>query len=430
MSIASGLELTLLRLLRHREKFKRFFRHVPLRVLDARTSLVLNSFKVYLDQHPDLDAVDAEAFFLWFRLANPNLKEEAAAVWAAQFKAMMDPVPEEVERGLMERLAAAEAAYDVSELLVRWNSGDEVDLYQALRSSVEKFEGVVNRTVRLPWVQDNIHDLLLADQHDTGFHWRLDCLNRSLRPLRGGDFIVVAGRPDKGKTTFCTSELTYMAAQVDALYPGEGRSILWMNNEGPGKRIKTRAYQSALNATITELVDKMKAGTIEQEYAAAVGRADILRILDIHDFWSYEVEDIIKQCPPAIILFDMVDNIKFGGEVGNNGQRTDQLLEAMYQWARVQAVKHDCVVIATSQISADGDGLPYPTLGMLKDSKTGKQGAAEAIITLGASNDPVLANSRFIGSTKNKLHREGGPKDPRCEVVFDGLRGRYNMPGD
>ena len=152
--------------------------------------------------------------------------------------------------------------------------------------------------------------------------------------------------------------------------------------------------------------------------------------MDIHDFWSYEVEDVIKQSNPAIILFDMVDNIRFGGEVGNNGQRTDQLLEAMYQWGRVQAVKHDCVAIATSQISADGDGMPYPTLSMLKDSKTGKQGAAEAIITIGASNDPVLASSRFMGSTKNKLHREGGPKDPRCEVIFDGLRGRYNMPGD
>ena len=84
----------------------------------------------------------------------------------------------------------------------------------------------------------------------------------------------------------------------------------------------------------------------------------------------------------------------------------------------------------TSQISADGDGLAYPTLPMLKDSKTGKQGAADFILTMGASNDPLLGNTRFIGATKNKLNREGAPRDPRCEVVFDAQRGRLNMPGE
>jgi hypothetical protein len=33
---------------------------------------------------------------------------------------------------------------------------------------------------------------------------------------------------------------------------------------------------------------------------------------------------------PALVVFDMIDNIRFGGEVANGGQRTDQLLEAMY----------------------------------------------------------------------------------------------------
>lgn len=430
MSLAIGLELTLLRLLKYRDRFLRFYRHVPHKILDQRTALVLACFEQYFKQHPELDRIDSDNFGVWFRITHPNLKEEAAAIWNKQFEAMMEDVPEHIERGIMERLVAAEAAYDTAELLSKWNDGDEVDLYVAMRGVVERYEKAVNRSVKMPWVLDHIHDLLTDDMNDTGFHWRLDCLNRSMRPLRGGDFGIIAGRPDKGKTTFCTSELTFMAKQVDLIYPDQNRSIIWLNNEGPGKRIKTRLYQSALNAPISDLIERMKAGTLEQEYVEAVGRPDIIRIMDIHDYWSHEVEDILKECPPAIVLFDMVDNIRFGGEVGNNGQRTDQLLEAMYQWSRVLAVKHDAVVLATSQISADGDGVPYPTLSMLKDSKTGKQGAAEFIITLGASNDPVLANSRFIGSTKNKLHREGGPKDPRCEVIFDGQRGRYVMPGE
>lgn len=428
MSIASGLELTLLKLLKYRDKFTRFYRHIPMKVLDAKTAIVLADFKVYFEQHPTAERIDAESFFTWFRLAHPTLKEEAASVYAVQFKAMMTDVMPEIERGIMERLVAAETAYNLTDILTRWNAGDEIDLYAAMRDHVAVYEQALNRTVKLPWVKDSIHDLLLADQNDVGLHWRLDCLNRSMRPLRGGDFGIIAGRPDKGKTTFFASELTFMSKQVDALYPGENRSIIILNNEGPGKRVITRLHQAALNATISELIAKAQAGTIEAEYAEAVGRTDIIKVLDIHDFWSHEVEDVLREMPPAVVLFDMIDNVKFGGGAANNGQRTDQLLEAMYSWARVLAVKHDCVMLATSQISADGDGVPYPTLPMLKDSKTGKQGAADFIITIGASNDPSLSNSRFIGATKNKLAREGGPRDPRAEVIFNGLRARYNMP--
>lgn len=250
-----------------------------------------------------------------------------------------------------------------------------------------------------------------------------------MRPLRGGDFVVLAARPDKGKTTEIASESTFMAAQFDEYYgPNHGRYVLWFNNEGPGKRIVSRCYQAALNATIADLVKLSNAGVIKQEYAKAVGAVDRIRVMDIHDFWNHEVEDIMRRCPPGLVIFDMVDNIKFGGETLNGGQRTDQLLEAQYQWARLLGVKYDTPVIATSQISAEGDGLTFPTLPMLKDSKTGKQGAADVIITLGASNKPQYESSRWIGCTKNKLRREGAPKSPQAEVLFDGERARVLMP--
>jgi replicative DNA helicase len=125
-------------------------------------------------------------------------------------------------------------------------------------------------------------------------------------------------------------------------------------------------------------------------------------------------------------VFDMIDNIKFGGAAANNGQRTDQLLEAMYQWARVLGVKHDCVVLANSQISSDGENMQYPLLSMLKDSKTGKQGAADFILTIGyQSTNP---DTRYLGTTKNKLAVEGGPKQLKHSVIFDGARGRYVEP--
>ena len=175
---------------------------------------------------------------------------------------------------------------------------------------------------------------------------------------------------------------------------------------------------------------EIKISIPREKYADALGgRMGVLRVFDIHDMWSHEVEDLIKQYNPAVVLFDMVDKIKFGGETNNNGQRTDQLLEAMYQWARFMGVKHDTAVIATSQLSADADGVSYPTLPQLKDSKTGKQGAADVIITIGTLNDPVLVDSRYIGTTKNKKVRTGQRASPNTEVFFDGQRCRYKEAG-
>jgi replicative DNA helicase len=352
--------------------------------------------------------------------------------------ASMQDVPAEVEAGLMERLVAADAAANVTALLEKWNAGDEVDLYQELRNNLDKFEQQLARKVKTSQVLDPIEDLLKAEENDEGLHWRLRCLNAHIKPLRPGDFAIIAARPDKGKTTFCASELTHMAAQMDTMFPGEGRSVLWFNNEGPGNRIVTRNFQAALGATTEELVqlantpsDDPKFKTkVREEYAKALGgRMGALRIFDIHDMWNHEVEDIMKQYSPGLVLFDMVDNIKFGGETSNNGQRTDQLLEAMYQWARLMGVKHNCAVLATSQISADGDGVSYPTLPQLKDSKTGKQGAADVIITLGALNDPVLEMARYIGTTKNKRVRTGKRSSPNAEVFFDLHRARFKEAG-
>jgi replicative DNA helicase len=432
-----SLDITALRLLKVRDRYERLARAVPKRALDTRTQIILADFGRFFRDFPDAPRIDAGAFNIFFKSIHPNLKDEDMAVYTELFRHVTaEDVPVELEAGLMKRLVETATAYDVAVLIEKFNSGEEVDLRAGLTGFLDEYDTMVDRKIKNPQVLDAIEDLLKAEENNVGLHWRLGCLNRHIKPLVPGDFVVIAARPDKGKTTLCASELTHMASQVDALWPGEKRSILWFNNEGPGKRIVTRCFQAALNATMEDLVklsnlpaDKEFAHyktQVRQQYAAALGgRPGALRIFDIHDMWNHEVEDIMKLHKPAAVVFDMVDNIKFGGAAANNGQRTDQLLEAMYQWARFMGVKHDCAVIANSQISADGDGVQYPTLPMLKDSKTGKQGAADVIITVGTVNDPTLADSRYIGTTKNKKVRTGVPSTPMTEVQFDGARGRY-----
>ena len=61
---------------------------------------------------------------------------------------------------------------------------------------------------------------------------------------------------------------------------------------------------------------------------------------------------------------------------------------------------------------------------MLKDSKTGKQGACDGIIMLGSSDDPLMQAKRGISMPKTKSKREG-MSDLREEVTFDADRGRF-----
>ncbi len=432
-----SIDLRTLQLLKHRDKHDRMIGAVPLGALSAQTGIILKDFTRWFKEFDGATAIDFDIFPQWFKSVHPGLKDEAHAVFTELFKRCKEDIPEHIAAGLSRQWVAAETAHSVTKLLEQYAAGEDVDIGTALKAQVEAYEFKVDRKVKNPQVMDAIEDLLKAEENDVGIHWPFPSFNKHIKPLVGGDFVVIAMRPDKGKSTMCAQIEAHAAPQIDKLFPGENRSILHFNNEGPGKRLVTRIFQAAIGpagSTIEELVELAKKPSkdpkyktaVREEYAKALGgRMGVLRVMDIHGMWNYEVEDLIRLYNPALIVFDMVDNIKFGGETANNGQRTDQLLEAMYQWARFMGVKYDTAVIANSQVSADGDGLQYPTLPMLKDSKTGKQGAADVILVGGAVNDPSLVNSRYWGTTKNKKVRTGQRSSPNVELLLVGDRARY-----
>lgn len=426
-----SLDITLLRLMKHRAKFDRLIGGVPEAGLEDTTTTLLHDFRAYFKEFPNTPVIEYDTFMLWFKeFKHSNFAPERIGMFDAIMLRAKDDISSAVEDGLMERLISAGVSYKLIGVVERWNDGAEIDLLTTLKEIAEEFEQDLDRKVSTPFVEDSIEDMLKEEENDTGFHWRLDCLNTSMRPLRGGDFGILAARPDKGKTTLLTSELSFMVKQIVPLF-GEVRPILWFNNEGPGKRIKQRYYQSLLGCTIPEMVEYLKEGSLMRRLLEATGGTppdQLLRIMDVHDRKSHEIEQVMRLHSPCGVVCDMIDNIRFTGDVHNGGQRTDQLLEEMYKWGRNLAVKQDCWMLATSQVSADGDGLTYPTLPMLKDSKTGKQGAADFIVTIGALNDPSMDRFRYMGMTKNKLHRCGGKKDPRTEVLFDMERARYANP--
>jgi len=423
-----SLDITLLQVMKHRKKFDKLIRVVEKRAIEQQTSIVLTDFAKYFAE-TDCETIPiGREFASWFHLvAHPKLSAEGTAIYKQMFlQCEQEPDPM-AESMLVSRLLENNLAQAVSDATERYARGEEIDLTKHLRDLMTTFDSDVDRKVKLPWVEID-ESLFDEDLRNDGFTWRWECLASTMRPLRGGDFGILAGRPDKGKTTALTDLCTDWASQLKAVYHDkpEKRRIIWLNNEGPGKRIQKRIIQSAFGLPTSKLVEKQGKGTLWDEYEVLIGGdRTAIRVVDIHGFKSWQVEEIFRQFPPGLVIFDMIDNVKFDGELANGGQRTDQILETMYQWGRDLAVRFDCPIIATSQISADGDGECYPTLPMLKDSKTGKQGAADFIITLGTSNDPSLEAMRFIGTTKNKLRLEGQKQSPRAQMIIDATAGRF-----
>lgn len=411
------LDLNLLRLIKNRKDFFELEALIPKgKPLDDLTVTMVNNFGRYFEAFPTHEKVDLNNFASRFRIWYPQLKDDQLAKYFAVIRLLQIDPDDDTRQTIINDLSELALFTEVANLASQHDDGD-------LRDGVFKLNSAVDEHKRrcgikaLKYIDTPIDELLQEEFDDSGLKWRLDCINRSTRGLRPGDFGIIAARPDKGKTSFLASEITFMASQLP-----EERNVLWLNNEGPGKRIIPRLYQAALDMDMRQLKEASTSGGLQKMYRDAMGgRKDRIRVVDIHGRNTVAVETLIEENNAGVVIYDMIDKIRGFGEAA----RTDLMLEEMYDWARNLAVRYGLVGLATSQISNEGDGLQFPTLGMLKDSKTGKQGACDFQIMIGASNDPLFTNSRWISMPKNKLRKPEGPSDPRTEVLFNGLKSRY-----
>lgn len=231
-----------------------------------------------------------------------------------------------------------------------------------------------------------------------GLEWRLEPLNISLGPLRQGDFIIIAARPETGKTTMMASELSHFGGQIK-----DDRPIIWVNNEESSDKVFLRVVQAALGCTMHSIMsDTAKAMA---DYARLVGNKDRILVLN-KDSKRNNVNyltGLFNELNPAVIVFDQLDKV----HGFNRESRDDLRLGKLYEWAREQTERS--AVLAVSQVNGSGEGQRWIFQDQLRGSTTDKAGEADAIVTIGKVNgDHSLINSRFIHVPKNKLY--GGPR--------------------
>lgn len=411
------MDIALLQTIKHRSAYNKVKGYIPKSALDKRTIAIADDIGKFLTLHPDADVVEISAFkSLFFTSWHKNLKDADKEVYDKMLTNMMDEPLESVKKNIINMLLELDFATKCGNAIQDYTDGEDIDIVHTVSTLLTQAQGDMDRTKSFEFAA--FDNCTLQEPAGLGLPWPLQAMNDVYEPITGGDQFIIAARPGRGKTSF----LTFLCAGLAKHLP-PNKVIVWFNNESRKEKIMARQIQSALGATRNQL-KAMDIMQIRAEYMQSMGAPDRVRIFDVHGMSIYMLEEILESIGEdnvGAIIFDMLDNVRYPmkGEA-----RTDEVLEKLYQWSRNMAIKYNCPSFPTSQISNEGDGLMFPPANMLKDSKTGKQGACDGIVMLGASNDPLMQTKRGLSMPKTKSKKEG-QFDMLIEVNFLADIGRF-----
>lgn len=392
------MDINLLLVLRTRESYDKWSRFVKKGQVGQETWNIFEAMGEWLKHNTEAAEISWPEFNAWFCLVrHAKMAEEKLKL----HKAIIDKLSEEAEpdetaiRPLLEGLITRDYASQIAEKALRITDGDFtipvssiVDLVEQRNHDIGKVDGV-DRHILVPSLEG------MAAVTAPGLRWRMECLNMSLGDLRQGDLVVVGTRPDTGKTTFLASEATFMAPQL----PDE-KVVLWVNNEEEGNKVFRRLIQAALGRTSTVMDSNLPKAL--DDYKAVVGRMDRIIMLNKADVHVRDIEHMLKKYNVGLIICDQLWKVHgFDAEAGSEVVRQTML----FNWARETAKKH-APVITVHQADGSAEGVKWIDMSKLYGSKTGIQGEADAIITIGRL--PETGDTRYLYVPKNKL----AGKDP------------------
>jgi len=407
-----------------KENLQKYRRYVKPHIVVKETNIILDGMEKYYRTFPSITTFSWDAFGA-FLIADQSkrLTDDSIVKLRMTLTKAKTFVPhhahEEVVKTLIELDYLAqimdecekvkEGASDLEHVhILATNALKDVERY------IEKDELFVSAD--LSAIADRISS--------SGYEWRLDALNRSLGPLRTGNFVIVAARVEVGKTTFLASEVSYIAQQLP-----KDRPVIWVNNEEESSVVFFRIVQAALGRESKSMISDSKAAMAD--YTALMG-GDKNKIRVTKDTnHMRDLETLFREVNPGLIVFDQLDKVAGFKE----SEREDITLGKIYKWARELARTYG-PVIAASQLSASAVEVkdpPFIGMDALRGSKTDKPGEADVVLTLGKYKEPKNVEEemiRTINVPKNKLPG-GGSKQVEQErhgqylVTIDPIRARF-----
>lgn len=388
-----------------REKYSDFFKEY------FSTNLLYKRFVYFLLENEYHSCQDS---FVAFYAAYPALRPRELEEYSDLFTRIqaVDVSKENVEE-LVKTLYQNHLSNKIAEKAINKNhenwQNEVLSLSQQLFDTKPPETGLQSSR----FVSTDLQVLLDQTYSSNGLEWPVEALNRSLGPLRPGDFGFIFARPETGKTTFIAHVVSYMLQQIAGV-------ILWINNEEQGEKVMLRFFESLLGMTLKEIQDGY---TDANSLINSLG-ANRLLLFDGAAVGHRDIERLVEELNPELVVMDQLDKVR-----GFDEDRNDLELGAIYRWGRELAKKFKVPIIGVSQASATGENKRWLGMEDVADARTAKQAEADFIIGIGKVFEPGFDNIRFFNICKNKLL--GGPRtDPalrhaRLEVFLDQERARY-----
>lgn len=427
-----SLDTTALRVFRDRRAYEKM-RSVPTEGLEEDTVLLIKDFGVYYKEFPEVESIETEEFLTWeWNYRRPSLDHDRKEALAKLLKQSNKELSTGMKEGILKRLQEAAVCSRVLDQVSRWQDGEEMEIYDEISETISylnPFRVSANGTGE---VRNSLEDILNTETDDSGFTLPWRDVQSSMRKVRQGDFGILGARVNTGKSSAIAQVASHWLPQVAKHNQtmDEKRTVLVLNNEGTGERLKRRIYQALLGATVAEMVDQMKSGDLHDNLRENCGGThpdNLLVVADIHNEDVGAVEEYISNHKPLGVLLDMADNVKYHT---SKEAREDMRIKALYETLRNYCVVYDLFMMVTSQLSADAVDVAFPTMDTLSDSKTGKPGTADFILMLGCIGIPDQTKIRYLSLAKNKLLPDSGGGYCQCEVSIDPHRSIFNDAED
>ncbi len=336
-----------------------------------------------------------------------------AEIYGNLFKRLSElQITPEVGQGIILEQKQRIAALKLSELGFKVAQGfaKREDLQEFYGKNFGEDDHQDEKALPLNEINLDLGELIAHTYADTGLRWRLQCLNKSLGSLRPGDFGFIFARPETGKTTF-------LASEVSGFLQRSKGTIVWFNNEEQGDKVGIRLLQAYFGVTLETLRSNVQ--KFRQIFLAET--AGRLRLFDAALIDKKDVERIVKQLEPGLVIYDQIDKIR-----GFASDREDLRLGSIYQWAR-ELAKGSHASIGVCQADGTAEGVRYLTMEHVANAKTAKQAEADFIIGIGKTHDSE--EIRYLNISKNKLFGDEDSisdlRHGRFEVLIEPTIARY-----